>query len=444
MGVIRQRSRHGGHFVVLLRDHPAVLLDLDNYQRPEGISAIAFGEFVNARRSVRQFRQTPDLCRGKRWTLRHAFFANSGGFLLRTPDFPAGFPVNAKQIHYLASHGHVEIPDLDELQIEDRNSADTLSRLIAIWQVFWFSVTELRRMQLGLPITTIELTALTFGGVMICTSILWYHKPCITIPTIIHLKADKTVQAVRLAARQHTHPNLPDEWWRTPLDFISRENFIFDRDYYFMQMLPLKFHLPLLSRKTQKPWERFPCASMDAPGPESVVPLMLGVIFLAFYAFSFCLAWDFMFPTQIEQLLWRVCSVYHGCYTGAALIHYAIASWRFIQNTKDGRSTSRALGERPVPNAAHDIENQAQRCTKRKGSLGCLHLPSWLVGLRNLSFDQDPDVTSSLSGLLAWTAGGVPFCLCRAYFYVEDFISLRSQPADVYVTVDSFAPFVGG
>lgn len=77
-----------------------------------------------------QFRQGPDLCRGKRWTYRHAFFANQGGFLLQTSDYPTGFPINAKQLHYLAKHEHIDIPDLEGLQIEDRNVNDSLSRSV--------------------------------------------------------------------------------------------------------------------------------------------------------------------------------------------------------------------------------------------------------------------------------------------------------------------------
>lgn len=60
----------------------------------------------------------------------HAFFANQGGFLLQTPDYPTGFPINAKQLHYLARHEHIEIPDLEALKIEDRNVNDSLSRSV--------------------------------------------------------------------------------------------------------------------------------------------------------------------------------------------------------------------------------------------------------------------------------------------------------------------------
>lgn len=51
---------------------------------------------------------------------------------LTAPDYSIQdgktFPINAEQLHYLVRHNHVEFPDLDQLEIEDRNSVDTLSR----------------------------------------------------------------------------------------------------------------------------------------------------------------------------------------------------------------------------------------------------------------------------------------------------------------------------
>lgn len=47
----------------------------------------------------------------------HAFFVNSGGIHLKSPDFPRGFPVDAQQLHYLIRHNFVEFPDLDSMDM---------------------------------------------------------------------------------------------------------------------------------------------------------------------------------------------------------------------------------------------------------------------------------------------------------------------------------------
>ena len=63
-----------------------------------------------------------------KWTLRDAFFIDMGGIHLKSLDFPDGFPINAEQLHYLVIHNHVGFPDMKEMDISERNSADTLSR----------------------------------------------------------------------------------------------------------------------------------------------------------------------------------------------------------------------------------------------------------------------------------------------------------------------------
>lgn len=212
-----------------------------------------------------------------------------------------------------------------------------------------------------------------------------------------------------------------------------------------MQHLPGECRLPLLSRKIPKLWDRFPCASMDPP--DSMYLVLSGLVILIFYASSFCLAWNFSFPTQTEQLLWRICSVYHGCFTASAGIHYTISTWNFLRKTKNGESTSRALMDQSTMENVHDAEAQSLRGKERpqcRKSLGRLPPIRWLTSLRNLSPDQDPDVQSSLRWILSWSVCGMFFAFCRAYLYIEDFISLRSQPAGVYITVNNYLPFLGG
>ena len=45
-----------------------------------------------------------------RWTLVHGFYADSGGFLLKTTDHSL-FPVTAKQIHYLVKEKYMAVPE---------------------------------------------------------------------------------------------------------------------------------------------------------------------------------------------------------------------------------------------------------------------------------------------------------------------------------------------
>jgi hypothetical protein len=68
--------------------------------------------------------------------------------------------------------------------------------------VFWFSVSELLRVKQGLPMTTFELTALSYSLTMLITSLCWYAKPTISCPTMIHTKDARTVDSIRTMARE--------------------------------------------------------------------------------------------------------------------------------------------------------------------------------------------------------------------------------------------------
>lgn len=51
---------------------------------------------------------------------------------LTAPDYSLKegrtFPINAEQFHYLVRYGHLDFPDVEKWEINDRNSVDTLSR----------------------------------------------------------------------------------------------------------------------------------------------------------------------------------------------------------------------------------------------------------------------------------------------------------------------------
>ena len=72
---------------------------------PEFIFQIALGQFVSARHSIKDFHASGY----KQWTMTHAFYADMGGFILHTKDW-VPFPIDAKQLYYLVTEGHVKFP----------------------------------------------------------------------------------------------------------------------------------------------------------------------------------------------------------------------------------------------------------------------------------------------------------------------------------------------
>ncbi|KAJ8128804.1 hypothetical protein O1611_g4828 [Lasiodiplodia mahajangana] len=283
---------------------------------PECIFAIAVGQLSSARRCVKLFERDKELCQGTKWTYRHAFFVNMGGIFLTSPDFPDGFPINGEELHYLIKHGHVEFPDMESMSIDERNRTDTLSRLLTIWQVSWFSIVEFQRVHIGLPMTTLELTALSFVFVMVGTSICWFRKPSINRPRSIPTKSEKRVNDIRAEAQQ-------------------------------------------------------------------------------------------------TAIIWN---------------------WNRWKETQ--------LGTRPQ--GVHP-EVQVVTGTRRQSGVR-RHLYKaklWISSWRNVTVNQNPEFTVRLRimGPASLLCG--LYMVARAYFYVEDLVSLRTQPTGVYQTVNRFVPFLG-
>ena len=57
------------------------------------------------------------------------FFANMGGFLLKTPNKEAQ-PLNGALLFSLIRKGYLEYPDITDTAIDDKNKRDNLARYI--------------------------------------------------------------------------------------------------------------------------------------------------------------------------------------------------------------------------------------------------------------------------------------------------------------------------
>ncbi|KAK8247868.1 hypothetical protein HDK77DRAFT_211610 [Phyllosticta capitalensis] len=415
---------------------------------PDFVFGIAFGQFCSARRSVEMFRRDSHLCNGTRWTYTHGFFVDMGGIHLVSPDFPEGFPINAAQLHYLVSHKYVDFPDMEQMAIAERNSLDTLSRVITVFQAFWFLVAEIQRVRIGLPMTTLELTALSFSFIMFATSLLWYAKPSITKPRPIKSNAAKTVAEIREFARQNTHPQLSEIWYRTPLDFISRNQFRIDAHWSYYVRLAQMMHFPFISRPIRsRPWDRFPSDEWLCP---DMIFAPLAAAVLVGFSVLFLFAWNFHFPTKAEQLLWRISSVYHAFFCLYGGLYYLIEM--FNCRRRAGPSKNEQTRP-PVHEAAHetlvdDLESQTFDQVRWLPETGMFRVrrqvETSLQSLRNISPDQDPDRAVPLRIIFPVTVICFLYILCRLFIYFEDFFALRLQLAGIYVTVNKFIPFLGG
>ncbi|KAF2963821.1 hypothetical protein GQX73_g9767 [Xylaria multiplex] len=150
---------------------------------PDLLTLVAACQWVSARRSVEQMRELND---PGPWTSVHAFYADSGGFLLQ-PQNELAFPVNAKQIHFLVSHSYIPLPTITHDEIWDKSKADWFAKGFVLLQIGWIIIQSVARVSVGLAISPLEIFTLAFVVSTIMSYFFWWNKPQdVRTPTILY------------------------------------------------------------------------------------------------------------------------------------------------------------------------------------------------------------------------------------------------------------------
>ena len=171
---------------------------------PEFVLIYAAGQWSRAKWSAKAFKEEhPE------WHMRHAFFADMGGFVLHTRD-EIVFPVNAIQLRWLVRHKYVEFPKITRRELWDKSKQDTFTKVITAFQVDYMIIQCAARAAQRLTITTLELNVLAIVVCSLMTSYAWLHKPA-DVSTPTHIHTTKTVEDMI--------GNL--EWDLTPLDHVD-------------------------------------------------------------------------------------------------------------------------------------------------------------------------------------------------------------------------------
>ncbi|KAF2029125.1 hypothetical protein EK21DRAFT_101345 [Setomelanomma holmii] len=230
---------------------------------PEFVLTYAAGQWSRAKWSVDAFREShPE------WHMRHAFFADMGGFVLHTDDGVI-FPLNAIQLHWLVRHKYVELPRIMKREVWDKSKQDTFTKVITAFQVGYLIIQCSARAAQKLTITALELNALAI----------------VTVSDMIG--------------------NL--EWDLTPLDHVDLNG-------------PWVFMIPNERPIQRIPNDRFP---MNPYGVQEYLLCFATLLFTGIHVAG----WNFDFPTKTEQLLWRISSLLLFGITVAFWVFETIASW---------------------------------------------------------------------------------------------------------------------
>lgn len=294
---------------------------------PEIVLTYAAGQWSRARHSLKDFHQSGYT----QWTMRMAFFADMGGFVLETSDC-GSFPLNAKQLHWLIVNNHVEYPDTRAEEIWDKSKQDRFARLITAFQVSYTILQAIGRAVQHLTITILELNTL---GIVVCslmTAFAWLHKPAdvrtpvriglisspsTTADSISNNPNQKKTGSILQITKNHT-------WRTTPLDFIDENG-----PGWSMNVQPF-VKLPVIppERPIQHiPNDRFP---MNPYGCQEYLLCFATLLFTAIHVAG----WNFSFPTDLEKILWRVSSLVLLGVTAAFWLLETAASWIRLRRWK--------------------------------------------------------------------------------------------------------------
>jgi hypothetical protein len=377
---------------------------------PEFTMTLALGQYASARRSVRQFHASGY----KQWSMTHAFFADMGGFLLKTPNWPV-FPVDAKQIHYLLSKGYITLPwEHLKASIDDKNKADGLVRLITIIQTVWFSISSLARVAQQLVLTTLELTTLGFIFCTLPTSFCWFYKPC-DVGDAIVLDCDTPIAEILIRAGEDAR----NPYFKTPLDFVSREEWSWSL-YWSCWTNTLK-RMGIRFSTQGRPMNRIP---NDFWPICSQWTLFTFFIFSMIYGAVFLGGWNFHFATTTELYLWRI----------AVVTNMSVITLTWVIDTM-AFTILPALNVKFSMHRGIGSNTEARRQRRWFGAIARSAVLSSVTRMRNNSLERDPALNVPLRAILPITVCGALYCVARGFVLIEDFVGLRELPSSAYQTV---------
>jgi len=238
---------------------------------PEYVLFRAFDQWTGGCRSLLVKLQQDPSCR---WTETHAMLARMGGLRFvddkgsRTipkylTDFPSG----------------VEMPTKEEIQ--DKSKGDDIAKAITIIQTLWFAIQAAHRASQGLIVTELELTTLGHVVLNIFIYWCWWNKPLnVRLPIDVRLKNCQEPQG-------------------GPNEKAAEENMSHDvESHTTRRSLPIRVRIgAYLARYTANRHE-----SVWALMGMNIIALVLGGLFGAVH----CLAWNYVFPTPLQQQLWRI------------------------------------------------------------------------------------------------------------------------------------------
>ncbi|KAL8357243.1 hypothetical protein RB598_002197 [Gaeumannomyces tritici] len=197
--------------------------------------------------------------------LNHFFAANLLSHLIDT------WVINSRQLRFFRKKGIIaKLPKLEEEDLEDRNKGNAVVKLIAIIQICWMGTQLLTRAARGLPVTTLEISAVAF----IASSLVIYLLQLSSVQ-------DPGLPVRLVATRLPTSAEFGSHLRKANVRFTDR----------------VAANGPAIENDVIQRWSSQGAEKLYMCTFIGVGGLLFGGIHLT--------AWDFAFPTLTERALWR-------------------------------------------------------------------------------------------------------------------------------------------
>ena len=356
---------------------------------PEFVVAFATGQKVEAKRSIEMWKRSGY----DKWTMRHGFYANMGGFILHPKDSQP-FPVNAKQLHYLVTRGYLEFPTITAKEVWDKSKQDAFQKTLTLLQTAWFVIQVLGRAIQQLPVTTLELTTFSFVFCTFASYYQWSHKP-LDVESPTTLKCDKTTAQILVEADSGLWPEVNKPYTWTPMDFVDNQS-----PSWLTEIQP---HLHFRRGPRERPLPRFTNDRFPVIGA-SQDSILLFIVILAYCCLHF-IAWNFSFPTHTERILWRA-----GCIAIVVTTFIFLACETYQDGHRLGRWDKWYFNMFPKKQGAIQRMNTMELRIREQE-----FIPMW--------------------EMIIMSPVTLVYTLARTYICVEVFVSLRSLPSGAFDSV---------
>lgn len=275
------------------------------------------------------------------WTLTHCYFANMGGFYLRekassSPEATSSSKARIRLLtarHFADSWESIEIPKFSEADLNDKSKTDYFTKTIAVIQIAQLLLSLIVRTVRHLSFSQLETLTLAFAIFGVLTYICYWYKPQdVKRPLEVQLRNGEDLPS---SFQQQAF----DRLWQVLADSNTKDDSV-DRIRN----------------------DNIPKAAPQATHYALYMLTVLTVVFGSIHA----IAWNFEFPTLVEQILWRTATLVSTAVPPLALLTIPLS--QILRPWGDSRDFMRtcldvmreyswdAADKEPVRNAMKSLE----------------------------------------------------------------------------------------